>query len=537
MCWVCDEGNLPNLNAASLAHVNPRMALAERVVMLKQAAYAHKLWRRWMKQEAGNVAIIFALAIVPIMGGVGASVDISRAYVVKSRLNQALDAAGLAVGSLVGLSDAELTAKAQAFFDANYPASKLGVTAAIAIQQLDGVVVIEGTAKVQTVMVNFIGVPEIDVTASVEITRESKGLEVVLVLDNTGSMSRNGKLTAMKGAAKEMVEILFGSETNPEKLKVGLVPFSAGVNLGPDFINSGYMDTAGISSTHGENFTAGTNIWDLYDDLKNRKWEGCVETRPEPYDETDAVPTSSNGDTLWVPWFAPDEPDSGGRYAYYYNHYLDDGFGRNSSAGMDERQRNVSKYKNKNVNSSSKGPSAGCNIPAVTALTNHRDIIEDGIDDLVASGYTHIPIGLAWGWRLLSPQAPFTEGVAYDDEENTKAIILLTDGENVLGTMNNHNGKRYTAYGFLPEKRLGTSNGGQAQQELDRKTARLCENVKAEGIRVYTITFQLNDTTTQNLMRACATNESLYFNSPSNEQLRLAFQTIAQDLSNLRISK
>jgi len=502
--------------------------------MLKHAAYAHKLWRRWIRQEAGNVAMIFALSIVPIIGGVGASVDISRAYVVKSRLNQALDAAGLAVGSLIGYSDAELTAKAQAFFEANYPAGKLGVTADVTIQQLDGVVVIEGKAKVQTVMVGFIGYPEIDVAATVEITRESKGLEVVLVLDNTGSMSSNGKLNAMKTAATEMVEILFGDETNPEKLKVGLVPFAAGVNLGPDFVDTGYMDTAGISSTHGENFTPGTNVWDLYDDIRNKSWEGCVETRPYPYDETDACPSSGNGDTLWVPWFAPDEPDKGGTY---YNKYLSDGYKKRSKASVDDRQRNTAKYNNSYVNSSYYGPSYGCNIPAVTALTNSRSTVEDGIDDLVADGYTHIPIGLAWGWRLLSPQAPFTQGVSYEDEEYTKAIILLTDGQNVLGSMSNHNGKRYTAYGYLPEERLGTNSSWQAERELDYKTERLCENVKDEGIRVYTITFQLNDTATQNLMRACATNESLYFNSPSNEELRLAFQAIAQDLSNLRISK
>lgn len=502
--------------------------------MLKKAAYARNVWRRWLRQETGNVAIIFALAIVPIIGGVGASVDISRAYVVKARLNQALDAAGLAVGSLIGYTDAELTEKAQAFFDANYPESKLGVTADVTIRQGDGIVVIDGKASVKTVMANFIGISEIDVASTVEITRESKGLEVVLVLDNTGSMGSSGKLSAMKTAATEMVEILFGSETNPEKLKVGLVPFAAGVNLGTDFVNSGYMDVDAQSSTHGENFESGTNVWDLYDDLRNRSWEGCVETRPYPYDETDAVPSSGNGDTLWVPWFAPDEPDTGG---YYYNNYLDDGYSRYSGASVDTRQRDVEKYENKYVYSSSRGPSYGCDIPSVTPLTNNRNTVENGIDDLVASGNTHIPIGLAWGWRLLSPQAPFTEGVAYDDEEYTKAIILLTDGQNVLGRVSNHNGNRYSAYGYVPEKRLGTSNSWQAENELDYKTARICENVKEEDIRVYTITFQLNDTATQNLMKACATNESLYFNSPSNEQLRLAFQTIAQDLSNLRISK
>ncbi|MDP7624983.1 MAG: pilus assembly protein, partial [Rhodospirillales bacterium] len=77
----------------------------------------------------GVVAILFVLALVPIVAAGGATVDLSRAYTVKQRLGNALDAAGLAVGSASGLSDNELNTLAQKYFDANYPAKELGVPA------------------------------------------------------------------------------------------------------------------------------------------------------------------------------------------------------------------------------------------------------------------------------------------------------------------------------------------------------------------------------------------------------------------------
>ena len=60
----------------------------------------------------------------------------------------------------------------------------------------------------------------------------SKRLEIVLVLDNTGSMQLGGKIDALRVAAQDMVDILFGDEQTPEKLFMGLVPFVATVNIG-----------------------------------------------------------------------------------------------------------------------------------------------------------------------------------------------------------------------------------------------------------------------------------------------------------------
>lgn len=54
------------------------------------------------------------------------------------------------------------------------------------------------------------------------------------------------------------------------------------------------------------------------------------------------------------------------------------------------------------------------------------------INALVADGNTVIPAGLLWGWRVLSPTVPFTQGAPYDDEKWIKALVLLTDGENMV---------------------------------------------------------------------------------------------------------
>lgn len=483
----------------------------------------------FQKNRQGNVAVIFALALMPIIAAAGVSVDLSRAYLVKAHLTQALDAAGLAVAGTPGATNEALAAIAQDYFDANYPETDLGVPGELQLDMGDNVVTLAATATLPTALLGVFGIHDMAVNSSIEVTRETKGLEVVLVLDNTGSMGSNGKINALKDASESLIGILFGDDPNPEKLRVGLVPFAAGVNVGTDF-PSASLDMFAQSSIHSENFGPGTNLWDLYDEIGNRSWPGCVQTRPGNLDVLDTPPSVGNPDTLWVPWFAPDEPSG---YWGYSNSYLSDG----TYGDVDDRQRYTPKYNNSWVSSSSRGPDNGCGMRPITPLTNDRDLLLDEIDAMNASGLTHIPVGLAWGWRVISPEEPFTQGGEYNDPEVNKAVILLTDGENVLGTRNNHNRSYYTAYGYLAEGRLGTTSKSAAQAMLDPKTLDVCENIKAEGVRLYTITFQVSSSSTQDMMEECATSPALYFNSPSNEELQLVFQAIARDLSNLRLSR
>ncbi len=83
---------------------------------------------------------------------------------------------------------------------------------------------------------------------------------------------------------------------------------------------------------------------------------------------------------------------------------------------------------------------------------------------LTPNGNTVIPAGLLWGWRVVSPGAPFTARGAYNDEKLVKAIVLLTDGENNVNRRANfHDKSSYGAFGFAKNGHLGNVNGSNAE--------------------------------------------------------------------------
>ncbi len=492
--------------------------------------------RGFARDVRGNAVVTMSIAAIPVLAMAGVGIDYSRAYIVQQRLTHAIDAAALAVGTAQNKTEGELTQIAQSYFDANYPAAELGVPGNLNVTFGNDTVGIAATANVDTTLMGLVGTHNVTVSADTEVTRKITGVELVMVLDNTGSMSSNGKIDALKTAAKDLVEVLFGDSGTHQYLKVGLVPFAAAVNVGTEHENSGWIDKTGLSSVHGYNFKWTNSIenrFDLYGQLTNKSWNGCVEARPMPLDIEDTAPDSSDGDTLWVPYFAPDEPDKD----EYYNSYLDDK--AKSGWSNQKRQEKLKKYKNKSV--SSDGPHYNCKTKPITPMTSTKATVIDAINAMNATGTTNIPFGLSWGWRVLSPGVPFTEGVAYDNTQFRKVLILLTDGQNVIGSADNHNESRYGAYGFVKDERLGTSSSSEAQAMLDSRTADVCNNIKNASadrpILVYTITFQLDDGDTKDLMRNCATDPEKYFDSVSNAVLKQHFEAIAGELSELRISK
>lgn len=150
---------------------------------------------RFRNSRAGSVAMIYALALMPALAAVGCAVDMTRAMVVKMRLSEALDAAGLSVAGTVGLTEAEMTAKAQKFFYANYPDEELGTVLSLTVTPTgNNLVTVAGTSRIEMAFMSLFGIPHLDVSVNAEVTRELKGLEIALVLDNTGSMASNGKI-------------------------------------------------------------------------------------------------------------------------------------------------------------------------------------------------------------------------------------------------------------------------------------------------------------------------------------------------------
>jgi len=431
--------------------------------------------RRFLRADDGAVAIILALAMVPFLAASGAAVDMSRAYLVKVRLGHALDATALAVGSSRG-TEAELQEIARRFFQANYPGTVIGVARPPTVRIEGNTITVSTSATVNTTLMRVAGIDTITVGASASVMRETTGLEVALALDNTGSMA-GSKLTALKQASRDLINILFGDREVADRVFIGIVPFAATVNVGTDRI--GLL---------GGSFNPA--------DFSPDTWGGCIEERLNGHDQLD---TSIAEGGAWRPYR----------------------WGR-------DRFNNWPPLSG--TNPQLRGPNRDCPQP-ITPLTNRKSPLLRAVDAMTAQGFTHINLGIVWAWRLISPDPPFTEARPYGDRDYNKALILMTDGVNVFPNPG------YTAYGRLADQRLGTNNPFVANNELDVRTSRVCTNVKQRGIIVYTIVFQVTEVSVENLMRNCATDASKYFNSPTNEALRQAFQTIGAQLSNLHVSR
>jgi hypothetical protein len=258
-------------------------------------------------------------------------------------------------------------------------------------------------------------------------------------------------------------------------------------------------------------------------------------------EETDTAPSSGDANTLWVPYFEPDGPDSS---AYSgYTSYIPDGVTGNQEA----RLRRSAKY----VGSTKTDPNKDCNLQKILPLTSSKVTLMGNVGGMVATGNTHIALGAGWGWRVLSPTAPYTEGSSYGGSQWTKAMVLMTDGLNTTPSNFTWHRSNYTAYNYLIRNQLGTTVGATADLEQDNRTALVCSRIKSAGIRLYTILLEEQSSRAKDLMEECASEDpsaeaskkcngnkdKLCFESPSAAQLKSVFQTIANDLSNLRLSK
>jgi Flp pilus assembly protein TadG len=494
--------------------------------------------------ERGAVLIKFAIALVPLFMVAGVALDVSRIMLVKQKLTNAVDAAGIAVGRHPELDTTEVNTLAQSFVEAHFPSKVLADLQAVAAVTTTKQVDVTATARVPMTFLQMLGYNTVDITATSMVLRQLRKIELVMVLDNSGSMAGT-RITALKASANALVTALFGAEATSEYVKIGLVPFSGAVNVGSDKIGAAWLDSGGLSTLHMEDINigvpSGKTLFDLFAGLTNVSWGGCVRARLSGYDLTDEPPDPAKGETLFVPYFAPDGPTTS-----YVNDYLSDAATPGSTAA--EKQRYWPKYIGATVpalpGDPPPGPNHSCPPSPIQPLTNVKGSITSAINAMIPSSVTVIPEGIAWGWRVLSPGAPFTEGAPYSDPDTIRFLILLTDGENnVFGGSNLHNKSWYSAFGFAASGHLGKTDGSETRQVLDAKTAALCTNVKAQGIYVYTIAFQVTDGATRTMLQNCATpaaqcpGNQCYYDSPTATALETAFINIALGINQLRVAK
>lgn len=516
--------------------------------------------KRFLSDRSGNFAIIMSLLAVPLVLTAGVALDVANITRTKSQLQNALDAAVLAIareGQQV--DDKQAMQIANTYLENNY-----GLHFADLRVVRDGTNVrVDASAKADMAFGGLFGYDDWKVATSSTADIAFISYEIALSLDTTGSMA-GGKLASLKDAVIGMVDAMSVQVDDPNKLKFAMVPFATFVNVGPQFgptfnkkgrivKNSGapWLDLKGQADIPQLELKKGLSRFEVFHNL-GEDWKGCVETRmptkKAAYDVEDVTATAKDKDSLFVPAFSIDEPDSG-----YRNSYID------SPVNPLDKKAEKAKLEKYGIMTSSTswivdlatdlvdlvpvqiehnagtGPNRGCDMQPIIPLTNDYNMIKQKVNQLQAAGTTNIMEGVAWGHRVLSPGEPFTEG-AQPQANLRKIMILLTDGANNFGNNNTALGSEYTSFGYLVDGRLVEGGSSTTTDAMNEKTLAACAAAKKDGVELYTIRLEEPDVATGTMLKDCATDEAHYFDAPSRSQLDEVFQQIKDKIVVLRLA-
>ena len=464
--------------------------------------------KKFLANKSGNVAMMFGLFLIPMLLGAGVAIDMLRANQVRSQLTEATDSGLLAAvraKTLDGtLTDAQAEQLARDYFDANYSqiADIIIDTFDFSADPATDTFSLLVTGSIKTSIMGIVGADSLPINILSEAKyAPGRPLEVVMVLDNTGSMSGQ-KIADLKDAAEELVDVLMDDTDN--EVLVGLVPFSTHVNIGKSRSSAFWLDVPADSSYD-------RNICTV--DNAAAAAEGCTSTpntcyysEGQPYScanwscpDGDPAPTTCGLTTYQTTW----EGCVGSR-----DHPLniqDADFVTDPVPGV--------------LNNVGYPDCPGEILP----MTTEKSDVEDEIAAMDARGNTYIPGGLTWGLRLISSTEPFTEGETYADiqsEQGIKAIVLMTDGENTKSP-NSSDGAHYS----------------NDVSQADQYTEELCDEIKAQDIILYTVAFEITDSNTLDMIEDCATDSDSFFNADDPDALSDAFEAIGASLTELALTK
>lgn len=462
--------------------------------------------------------MLWGLMGLVLVGILGLAVDFTRAQSIRTRMQNAVDGAVLVAERLSNRTIEERTAAALAFFNAEM--GGLANDAEFNLFALeDGGHRGTGRFPMELSLAKLIRNEDWNISVAAQAMADaSPPIEVVLALDNTGSMRDD--MDTLRDGAENLADFLLSLDG--DSVTVGLVPFVAQVNIGNSNSHLSWMDETGINPHHGEFFegrymgrrstsggactnaasfpttfggytvtwiqgaagnpsgytntgrcyafaTGEVNLFNVYPNLPaSAQWRGCVEARPEPYDIDDTAPSLATPSTLWVPFFSPDEggddTDSNNWItSTTYDRADVFGLGGGFTAGADNRTLAIYKYRSGvtvsvsdvGATSSDKGPNRGCPTPIVPLTSNDNTVIT-AIQGMKHwyGGGTNQIEGLAWAWRVISPGAPFTEGRAYDDPNDPVRKVIVLFTDGDNTSLNSSNNGLESEYAGLGSRRV-----------------------------------------------------------------------------------
>jgi Flp pilus assembly protein TadG len=431
--------------------------------------------RAFLRDRAGNVAMTFGIATIPLIGSVGAAIDFSQANSVKASMQVALDTTALMLSrDAATLSNADLQLKAKNYFTAVFTRPEAtNIVVSAAYQSSGGSqVTVNASTKVPTTFMGILGYESMTLTGSSVSKWGSERLRVALALDNTGSMDDDGKMAALKSATKSLLLQLKNAASTNGDVYVSIIPFAKDVNIGASNYTQTYItwtqwDAANVYCSGGWGSSCSGGTWKT---ANHNTWNGCITDRggssgpsSSDYDQKVTLPGTSSSSKY------PAEQDS------------------------------------------------GCPVQ-MQGLTYDWSGLNSLVDSMTPNGSTNQPIGLVWAWQSLVGGGPLTAPAKDTGYTYKEIVILMSDGLNTKDRW----------YG----------NGSSVSTSVDRRMydtdgSGTCANIKAAGITIYSIQVNTGGDPTSTIMKNCASAADKFY----EVKVGTVFTAIGTNLTKLRVAQ
>lgn len=449
----------------------PRQSFST-IVSLKHRL-AH-LTKRFRGDKRGNVAIIFGASAIPALMFIGAGVDYSMALRARTQLQAAVDSAALAAVNAANLTNAQRQQLATDVFNANVKNNKLTASATPNVSIGVGSATVTSNFNVPTAFIKIAYANSIPVSVQSNVTSAGKKLELAMMIDITGSMAdpacsgcSTSKISDVKLAAQDLLNIVLPTGGTIGAARVSLVPFSHHVNVGnyattvtgmapTKLVATGYWNDGNWVSTGNQTQTLVT----------------CVTERTGSQAYTDAAAAS-------------------GQYIRPYN---------TSTTSSSDYSSSGKCYQQNSTE-----------MPQIMPLTTDKTAIMAQVNAFQPGGSTAGHLGTAWSWYTISPNwaGMWPTGslpAAYSDNQTLKAVVLMTDGE--------YN----TQYTNIDSK----------TQALALCTSMKNAGIQVYTVGFGFDPNSTSDNTARNTLTQCASGAGFYYFPYNGDALRQAFATIGQ---------
>ncbi|MFP1633313.1 pilus assembly protein TadG-related protein [Zhengella sp. ZM62] len=464
----------------------------------------HGKFLPFLRDRGGNFVTMFAVAAIPLIGSIAMAVDYSNMDATRDSLQNAADAGVLMAARYYEDNGKMPEEKAvRQFIRANTEVKNVDLTRLH--RGTNGQIYVTVKAPYDPFIMHAIWDRDYTIKVkAVAVAGQDQIIEVAMALDITKSMKADDKIGGLKIAAKNFTNTLFDAASENADVKIGVVPFDDYVKVGTQYKNEKWLklpppddprwydmrkEMVEIPGSCKMVYEDTDGVWEYvrrcqYDEIGpeirvDLEWYGCVGSRGTKTDKL-ALQDEPFNRTSW--------PDN---YRF---------------PGIVNMR---------------------CGTPLLP-LTEKKQNVLDTIDALYPYEETYIADGVMWGLRVLSPVAPFTEGVNPEDAGNgqvRKILIVMSDGDNYVAPR-------------LDKSIYNEYHNVRDVPMADEWTREACEHTKSRGVEVFSIAYGKEISANgKKVLQDCASSGAHYFDAASASALNTTFQKIAEAITRLRLVK